>query len=256
LEQVRWRGPSLAVERRRLGDGCIIRYESEFEELALWIEERGIDEVMSASEEVDDRWIRERVRLLRTEFGEFMVKQQKVSLLKGGRLVREAKNGETLKKVGIDVLYPVVCVSDRRTMSDYGFLPFIRGGVSGLHLIKEGIWREVSDEVRRRLVEAVAEQVGRMHAAGFVHGDLNPSNILIEGLDDSPVPFLLDLGGVRRGGFRGRVKDLARLWRSAREVASRTDALRFLKRYNRHIDGDMRRLIDGIDRRLRKIEKG
>jgi hypothetical protein len=84
---------------------------------------------------------------------------------------------------------------------------------------------------RRAVVLAVADVVGRLHAAGFWHKDLYAENVR---LDPALGPGLLDCERVERraGGppRRWRVKDLAALDGSV-AWASATDRLRFLRRY-------------------------
>jgi len=234
----------------------VIRYEKGYEEFARWLGVQGIENVISNTCDVEDKWIRGRVKLLKTEFGEFLLKEKRSSLFRSS-ILKEFQNGILLKESGVAVLSIVVCVSSKKYKRDYGFLPYISGSLSGLHIIKNLLWNGFSDSLRKRVVWTVADIVARMHTAGFVHGDLNPSNLLIYGLNDRNLKvYLLDFGGVRKSSsLFARVKDLARLWRSAKEVVSERDGFRFLRRYLSIVRGDIRDYIYAVERRLRKIRK-
>lgn len=53
-------------------------------------------------------------------------------------------------------------------------------------------------EVRQRAAARLAEQVARLHAAGYIHGDLKPKNVLI----DAGRPCLIDLDSMHRRRLR------------------------------------------------------
>lgn len=44
------------------------------------------------------------------------------------------------------------------------------------------------------LLKLIAEKLDRIHDAGFIHGDIKPSNILVSGFDSEPNVHLLDYG--------------------------------------------------------------
>jgi tRNA A-37 threonylcarbamoyl transferase component Bud32 len=82
----------------------------------------------------------------------------------------------------------------------------------------------------------LAELLGRMHAAGIVHADLHAGNILVAGSEDDPRPVLMDLHRIRRiagHGRRARSANLAQLLYDRRPFTTRTERLRFLRRYLR-----------------------
>jgi TP53 regulating kinase and related kinases len=59
--------------------------------------------------------------------------------------------------------------------------------------------RECLDEMgvseARKLLRSIGEQIGRLHAAGIVHGDLTTSNVIVP---PSGAPFIVDFGMSRR----------------------------------------------------------
>jgi hypothetical protein len=88
----------------------------------------------------------------------------------------------------------------------------------------------------RTLVEQVADLARRFHGLGYNHRDFYCCHVLVR--EPQPGQFVLHLIDLqrmqRRRYWRRRwvIKDLAQLSYSApREVVSRTDRLRFLKRY-------------------------
>lgn len=94
--------------------------------------------------------------------------------------------------------------------------------------------RELPRAARRRLLAAVGDLVGRLHAAGVDHPDLKPSNLLV---GEGGSLTLLDLDALvppRRLTARRRVRALGQLEAFARDLLpwlSRTDRWRVLRAY-------------------------
>jgi len=72
-----------------------------------------------------------------------------------------------------------------------------------------------SDAARMRVLDEVAGTICRFHDAGFLHGDLNLMNILIDGAAPRAILVDLDPGGAGRIG--NRLGNLQRLMRSMRK---------------------------------------
>ncbi len=86
----------------------------------------------------------------------------------------------------------------------------------------------------RRATIALGDMIGRMHAAGVIHRDLHCGNVLVRGDEASPRLVLMDLHRVRRRrnlSRRARAANLAQLFHDRFDFTTRTDRLRFLKRY-------------------------
>ena len=85
----------------------------------------------------------------------------------------------------------------------------------------------------RAATAALAEMLGQMHAAGFIHGDLHGGNVLVR--DGNPTALLLtDLHRMRRRrrlSRHARAANLALLLHDRRLCTTRADRLRFLKHY-------------------------
>jgi len=108
---------------------------------------------------------------------------------------------------------------------------------------------ELAHAARRRFLATLGALVGRLHAARFVHADLNPHNLLVSA--DLASGWVLDLD---RGRFAdplpvpARRDNLRRLYRfvrrreSAAPCLTRGDYLRFLRTYSRTLgaEGDWR----------------
>ena len=115
--------------------------------------------------------------------------------------------------------------------------------------------RELSTGQRHALVRTLADQVAAMHATGFAHGNMFWRNLLVrEGLDGKPEFFFLDAQPPhtwRRwsAGVSPWLRELAQLAVSATPFTSRTDRLRFVRRY---FSGQ---LTPEVKPQLRQIER-
>jgi serine/threonine protein kinase len=56
------------------------------------------------------------------------------------------------------------------------------------------------------IVAAAAEAAAHMHREGWVHGDINPANLVVESVDDTRRVVLIDLGVARKTGTGGAVR--------------------------------------------------
>jgi tRNA A-37 threonylcarbamoyl transferase component Bud32 len=95
--------------------------------------------------------------------------------------------------------------------------------------------RDAQPQLRRRIAEALACFVARLHEAGVRHPDLHPGNFLIEiSSAGEPRFYLLDLHAIHLGKPLGRAasrENLAVFNRWFLLRAERTDRLRFWKTY-------------------------
>lgn len=86
----------------------------------------------------------------------------------------------------------------------------------------------------RQVTVALAQLVGRMHAAGVIHGDLHCGNILIRTDTPKLELVLTDLHRTRRArriSRRARAANLAHLFHDRMDFTTRTERFRFLKHY-------------------------
>lgn len=104
----------------------------------------------------------------------------------------------------------------------------------GAYLVTEHLQGHASDTfldsadipaVRKEIVaDRILQAVQRLHAHGYVHGDLKAKNILV--CDD--VPYFIDLDTVGRRRFtgrRGRAKDYARLLQTTPSLLEYADSV-------------------------------
>jgi tRNA A-37 threonylcarbamoyl transferase component Bud32 len=99
---------------------------------------------------------------------------------------------------------------------------------------------EVSRRCKSRLIDALADLIARAHVGGLFHRDLHVGNILIFPHNGTVTAALIDLhnarlcSGVALSGVRDNLVQLNQWF--ARH-ASRTERLRFLRTYCRHLQG-------------------
>ncbi len=137
----------------------------------------------------------------------------------------------------------------------------VEGGIDGAEVLEQ--WRRGTLDVlaRRRFLATSGALVGRLHAAGFLHADLHPRNLLFE--RDLGSAWILDLDRGRFArplGARARRDNLRRLYRAVRRregrgraFLTRGDYLRFLRAYLASVgSGDWRADWRAIERRDRR----
>jgi len=105
---------------------------------------------------------------------------------------------------------------------------------------------------RRMLIDALAELLAKAHAAGLYHGDLHVRNILVLRCGETVRLAMVDLHNHRRRrrlSVRSICKNLVQLNQWFRPRASRTDRLRFVRRYCHYLRGHLSaqgRPVDGL----------
>jgi hypothetical protein len=124
--------------------------------------------------------------------------------------------------------------------------------VPGATTMQEAIGAAPATHRRRAILAAVGEAVRAMHAAGFVHADLNMGNLLLDDAPGSPRAHVVDLDRGRfvpRMGGRRRLSNLRRLlrswekWLGGRVPPGPRDAVAFLHAYCGGDRSAMRRLL-------------
>ena len=145
-----------------------------------------------------------------------------VKILKDpGEAETEWENTRTLMAAGFRVPTPAVggLLKDGRAL-------FSTVRLDGLDPMDD-VWATLDP---RRALRAAADVARRLHAGGLVHKDLYLCHLFVAKGGEEIT--LIDLARITRTRSRRlRVKDLAALYVSAKDLASRTDLLRALKRY-------------------------
>lgn len=102
------------------------------------------------------------------------------ALFRGSRATRARRNGETLLWAGIDA--PLNILWGRLPRGrEYLFTRAAPGqGITQWLRVTLADRNEENLSHRRQLLHALGTFIGRMHATGFIHGDLRPGNVLAD----------------------------------------------------------------------------
>lgn len=164
-------------------------------------------------------------------------------LYPGTRRIREQLvAADRLDRAGVTTP-PVLAVGWRRVLGPLHAHAIITGAVREAQNLYEVARANAPWRRRRIALEKSADLIRKMHDIGFLHADLNVTNILFgRGADGDRVQIVdLDGGAFHdRIGFRGRFRNLARLlrsyekWIAGRFRLSVREELIFLRRYCRN----------------------
>jgi len=185
-------------------------------------------------------------------------------LLRDSKALRALKQGLALRERGFQTPLVVAAGEERQLgLLQRAFLLSVP--VAGLPLnqfLSARLARRLSGEAlrrKRRHIDRLAREIRRMHALGFVHGDLVPSNIFLRG-DDEEVEFCyMDNDRTRRYppwlAQRLWKRNLIQLNRFVLAGISLQDRLRFLRAYLAHAQlraARQRRLLRWLERKTRQ----
>ena len=178
------------------------------------------------------------------------------SLLKNGRphslSQQEWENSRALEKAGFRAA-PLVAIGEECGPLWERFSFLITESAPGETV--ESFLRSCQDEnLRRRVIEALAMEIQRLHQAGFASPDLFTRHIFVD-VNSEPIRFcLIDMARLDRGkkvSDRMRARDLAALNITAPiRFVSAKERLRFMKIYRGSLD---RRLIGLIRERVKYL---
>ena len=112
--------------------------------------------------------------------------------------MRELKFSKYLRTHGVQTVeaMAIICKNDSEWLVTRGVSPCQPADVWHPEQLAKG---QSSQRAIRQALLAVAEMIGRMHAAGVIHRDLHCGNILIRTDTPTPEPVLSDLHRIRRG---------------------------------------------------------
>lgn len=164
--------------------------------------------------------------------------------LSGDKARREARNYRILlRRCGVSVPDVIAHGSRRRGWRLLDAFILTRGvpNATPLDLYARRRWLAghltATDPTRRHLLDETADLLARMHHAGFFHIDMQWRNLLVsEDGTDRPPLFVIDSarGGLRRWGpyrMHGRLRDLSSLHKLGRLWLTRSEQIRWLRRY-------------------------
>jgi hypothetical protein len=160
------------------------------------------------------------------------------ALFRGSRCKRARVNGEVLRWYGIDA--PVNILWGRLPGgSEYLFTAAASGqGVNRWLCVTLADRSKHSLHQRRELLQALGSFIGRVHATGFIHGDLRPGNVLASRQDGRFQFTLLDNERLlRKVPPPGRMllRNLMQLNMLPHTDISVTDRMRFFCAWRRHM---------------------
>lgn len=158
--------------------------------------------------------------------------------VKGSRATRARLNGEALLLAGIDAP-PVIFWGTHPNGREFLFMAAVPGAGINEWLQKTLVERTGEQlQLRRQLLHALGTFVGRVHATGFIHGDLRPGNILASQTQDQFRFTLIDNErNTRKTPTPGKklLRNLMQLNMLPPSVLSRTDRMRFFRAWRRQM---------------------
>lgn len=170
------------------------------------------------------------------------------ALLRGSRACRARKNGAALLYAGIDA--PLnICWGKLPGGREYLYTAAAPGqGVT--QWLRLTLAERTAEQLllRRQLLEALGTFIGRVHATGFIHGDLRPGNVLAA-LQHGKFRFTLidNERNVQKIPPPGKMllRNLMQLNMLLPSDLSRTDRMRFFRAWRRQMR-DLSRLEAAI----------
>ncbi len=158
--------------------------------------------------------------------------------VKGSRATRARRNGEALLLAGIDAPQ-VFLLGTHPDGREYLFMAAAPGmGIS--EWLQQTLIERAGEQLRQRrqLLHALGTFIGRVHATGFIHGDLRPGNILAAQTQDQYRFTLIDNErNTRKTPMPGRMllRNLMQLNMLPPAALSRTDRMRFFRAWRRQM---------------------
>jgi len=148
----------------------------------------------------------------------------------------EFENYLTFQRLGVPAAEPIACCEERdafgRAHRDF----VITRAVPNARGLDEFFRSRPTRALRQAVADQLADTLRKLHAANFFYYDLVWRNVLVSGSDaPSPKLFLIDCprGGVRAWSTsRNVLRDLASLDKTAAQLCSRPERLRFFLRYS------------------------
>ncbi|MEM9254521.1 MAG: lipopolysaccharide kinase InaA family protein [Pseudomonadota bacterium] len=152
---------------------------------------------------------------------------------RGSRAQRATRNAAALLYVGIDA--PRTLYSGRLPSGSEYLYSLAAPGESIKHWLRKTADTRDTVFIRRQLLSEFGRFIGRLHATGFVHGDLRPGNVLAEHRGSGFHFTLLDNERNQQlhpPPGRALLKNLMQLNMLPTSVLSKSDRLRFFKAWH------------------------
>jgi tRNA A-37 threonylcarbamoyl transferase component Bud32 len=161
----------------------------------------------------------------------------------------EFRNYETFQRLGVPAAEPIAFCEERDLFGRLHRDFILTRAVTGAQGFDEFFRQHPSRRDREPLAIQLAEMLRRLHSAKFFYHDLVWRNILVSVEDGSAAKlFLIDCprGGVSRLFTRRQLfRDLASLDKTASQLCSRTERLRFFLHYagEEKLTNETRRMV-------------
>lgn len=160
------------------------------------------------------------------------------ALTKGSRATRARTSGDALLLAGIDAPETVFW-GELPSGREYVFSAAAPGSGVG-HWLRDNLVARSSAslQLRRQLLQALGTFIGRLHATGFIHGNLQPNHVLVALAQEQFRFTLIDNERVtKKTPVPGKLllRDLTQLNTLPRAVLSRADRLRFFLAWQRQM---------------------
>jgi hypothetical protein len=160
------------------------------------------------------------------------------ALAKGSRATRARTNSEALLLAGIDAPEPLAW-GDLPGGHEYVFTAAVPG-IGVAQWLRDNRKARTGERLRlrRQMLHALGTFIGRVHATGFIHGNLQANHILVA-LQQEQFRFtLIDNERIaRKTPAPGRLllRDLTKLNNLAPGLLNRTDRMRFFRAWRRQM---------------------
>ena len=150
--------------------------------------------------------------------------------MRGSRAQRSQRNSDQLLRVGIDA--PETVLLGRLARGGEYLFSMAAPGDSITDWLRSNPAGGGNKQrnTRRRLLRELGRFIGRVHATGFIHGDLRPGNVLAEQRADGFRFTLIDNERTRRRApppGRALLRNLMQLNMLPPDMLSRADRMRF-----------------------------
>ncbi|MBN1545590.1 MAG: hypothetical protein JW902_02920 [Syntrophaceae bacterium] len=115
------------------------------------------------------------------------------NMYRKSKALKSWENGFRYREAGISTPRPIICLEKRRSKL-LGDSYLVCEHLDDAHNLLE-IWHDLDAVTRIRYIRLAGIEIGHMHHMGFLHGDLNWRNIIIQKESDHEKIYLVDLDG-------------------------------------------------------------